>query len=112
MLALITGASSGIGKEMAKYLAELGHDLIIVARNKDKLLEMKNELNVKVIVYDYDLSNIENCYKLYDEVKDKGVQIVINNAGYGLFEHYYSDNLNNVNIYWQNYLSIIKILCI
>ena len=95
MLALVTGASLGIGLEMAKYLAELGHDLIIVARDKDKLLELKKELKTKVTIYDYDLSDINNCYKLYDNVKDKGVHIVINNAGYGLFEHYYDDNLDD-----------------
>ena len=95
MLALVTGASSGIGREMARYLSELGHDLIIVARNKEKLLELRKELTTTVIIYDYDLSNTNNCYKLYDLAKDKGVQIVINNAGYGLFEHYNSDNLDD-----------------
>ena len=94
MLALVTGASSGIGREMAKYLSKLGHDLIIVARDKEKLMELKNELMTSVTVYDYDLSNMDNCYKLYDLVKDKGIQIVINNAGYGLFEHYDDDNLS------------------
>ena len=95
MLALITGASSGIGREMAKYLAELGHDLIIVSRNKDKLLELKKEIKTNVTIYDYDLSDVNNCYKLYDCVRDKGVQIVINNAGYGLFEHYNDNNLDS-----------------
>ena len=95
MLALITGASSGIGLEMAKYLASLGHDLIIVSRNKEKLQKLKDELTVKVTIYNYDLSNIDNCYKLYDEVKDMNVNIVINNAGFGLFEHYHSDNLDD-----------------
>ena len=65
MKALITGASSGIGKEMAIYLSELGYDLIVVARSKDKLLELKNILDTKVIVYEYDLSVLDNCYKLY-----------------------------------------------
>lgn len=94
MLALVTGASSGMGREMAKYLSKLGHDLIIVARDKEKLMELKIELMTNVTVYDYDLSNIDNCYKLYDLVKDKGIQIVVNNAGYGLFEHYDDDNLS------------------
>ena len=95
MLALVTGASSGIGREMAKYLAELGHDLIIVARDRDKLMSLKQELKTKVTILDYDLSNTDNCYKLYDKVKDMGVQIVINNAGFGLFEHYDDDNLDD-----------------
>lgn len=95
MLALITGASSGIGREMAKYLAFLGYDLIIVSRDNSKLQGLKEELKVKVNVYNYDLSDIKNAYKLYDAVKNKGVQIVVNNAGYGLFEHYDSNNLDD-----------------
>lgn len=88
MNALITGASSGIGKEMAKYLSRLGYDLVVVARSKDKLIELKKELKTNVQVCEYDLADIDNCYKLYDEVKDKKIDIVINNAGFGLFGSY------------------------
>ena len=88
MNALITGASSGIGKEMAKYLSKLGYDLVVVARSKDKLVELKKELKTKVQVCEYDLADIDNCYKLYEEVKDKKINIVINNAGFGLFGSY------------------------
>lgn len=88
MNALITGASSGIGKEMAKYLSRLGYDLVVVARSKDKLVELKKELKTNVQVCEYDLADIDNCYKLYDEVKDKKIDIVINNAGFGLFGSY------------------------
>ena len=48
MKVLITGASSGIGKEMAHYLASLGHDLILVARREDKLKEIKDNVKVSV----------------------------------------------------------------
>ena len=58
MKALITGASSGIGREFARYLAELGYDLIIASRRTDKLNELKDELNgVNVRVIRIDLSN-------------------------------------------------------
>lgn len=94
MKALITGASNGIGMEMAIYLSELGYDLVVVARSGDKLLELKNMLNTDVMVYEYDLSILDNCYKLYDEVKDKKIDIVINNAGFGVFGNYDDNNLD------------------
>lgn len=94
MKALITGASNGIGKEMAIYLSELGYDLIVVARSKDKLNELKKSLKTNVEVYEYDLSVLDNCYKLYDDVKDKKVDILINNAGFGVYGNYEYDILD------------------
>ena len=69
MKALITGASSGMGRDMARYLASLNWDLILVARRKDKLEELANELKVDVKIIDMDLLKEENVYKLYDKVK-------------------------------------------
>ena len=76
MKALITGASTGIRREMAIYLSKLGYDLYVVARDKGKLESLKKEVNTKVYVYNYDLSNIDNCYKLYDELKEEKIDIV------------------------------------
>ena len=68
MKALITGASSGIGKEFARYLAELGYDLIIASRRTDKLNELKDELSgVNVRVVRIDLSNEQDAYDLYEQ---------------------------------------------
>ena len=91
MKALITGASSGIGRDMAKYLSRLGYDLVVVARNKEALEELKKELKTNVEVIAMDLSKSENCYNLYDQIKD--VDILINNAGFGEFGNFVDTNL-------------------
>lgn len=85
MKALITGASSGLGMQMAYLLAEKGYDLILVARRKEKLEEIKEKLNVDVQIISLDLSSTFNCMKLYNKVKKQDIDIVINNAGFGLF---------------------------
>ncbi len=83
MKALITGASSGIGKDMAIILANKGYELVIVARDEKKLEEVKNELSqiTKVEIISKDLNNEENCKEIYKEVEN--VDLLINNAGFG-----------------------------
>lgn len=85
MLALITGASSGIGMSMARILSTMGYDLILVARRKDRMEALKKELTTKVQIIPMDISTTFNCLKLYDKVKSENIDIVINNAGFGLF---------------------------
>ena len=92
MKALITGASSGIGRDMARYLSSLGYDLVIVARRKELLEELKKELKTNVEIVTMDVSEEENCYKLYEEHKD--IDILINNAGFGLFGHFVDTDLD------------------
>ena len=83
MKALITGASSGIGKDMARILAQKNYELVLVARDVKKLEETKNELEkiTKVEIISTDLSNEENCKELYKKVQN--IDILINNAGFG-----------------------------
>ena len=86
MKVLLTGASSGIGKDMAKILNKKGYDLVLVARDEEKLNSVKTGLQKenngnKIEVISMDLSIEENCLKLCNEVKD--VDILINNAGFG-----------------------------
>ena len=89
--ALITGASSGIGYELAKIHAAKGGDLVLVARNKAKLDELKVELekqfNVSVYTIGKDLSIVDSALEVYKETSEKGIQIdyLINNAGFGDF---------------------------
>lgn len=92
MKALITGASSGIGRDMAKYLGKKGFDLILVARNRERLEEVKSGLTTNVEIITMDLATEENCIKLYNQVKD--VDILINNAGFGTFGKFTETNLD------------------
>lgn len=85
MKALITGASSGLGRDMARYLASLDWDLILVARRTERLIELQEELKTAVEIISLDLGVEENCYKLYEMTKDKDIDLLINNAGFGLF---------------------------
>ena len=93
MVALITGASSGIGRDISKTLSNLGYDLIVVARRKDLLLKLQEEVNTKVEIIELDLSKEENVYKLYEKTKGR-VDFLINNAGFGLFGMTYKTDLD------------------
>ncbi len=85
MRALVTGASSGIGRDMARYLSKLGYDLIIVAQREERLIELKEELRTNVQVISMDLSIKENCINLYKSIKNQEIDLLINNAGFGEF---------------------------
>src|SRR5215475_9849312 len=82
--ALITGASAGIGEEFARQLAGRGYDLILVARRRDRLERLAEQLPTTAHVIDCDL--IEDSAKLPGEVAQLGVDVdlLLNNAGFGL----------------------------
>ena len=95
MRALITGASSGIGRDMAVYLAQKGWDLVLVARRTERLLELKKELkNVDVMCITADLSVKEECFKVYEQTKGIEINMLINNAGFGLAGEFVSTDLD------------------
>ena len=95
MKVLITGASSGIGRDMAIEFAKKGYDLILVARNEERLKKLQEEINkfnVKSEIILKDLSNPENCKSLYEEAKN--IDILVNNAGFGDFGFFDETNLD------------------
>lgn len=91
MRALITGASSGIGRDIAKELSQKGYDLILVARNLEKLNELKEKLETNVETVSMDISNLENCKQLHEKYKD--IDILVNNAGFGDCGYFDKTNL-------------------
>jgi len=112
MIALITGASSGIGKEMAKNLATRGVNLILVARRTERLLALKEEIvyncpEIKVKTITADLSKEEQCFELYDRVKEYKIDFLFNNAGFGLYgpflETDLKDELSMINVYVRDF---------
>ncbi len=102
MKALITGASGGIGRDMAIILSNMGYDLILVARNEEKLNELKKELDTESIIIATDLSDEQNCFDLYKKTKDENIDILINNAGYGIHGYFkdspIENDLNMINL--------------
>lgn len=91
MRALITGASSGIGRDMARILSGMGYDLVLVARRKERLEELKKELSGKVEILPFDLCDEASCYALYEQAKD--IDVLINNAGFGVFGDFLETDL-------------------
>ena len=86
MKALITGASSGIGRDISRLLINDYNEIVLVGRNEERLNELKNELlnnknDLKIETISTDLTKRENCINLFNNHKD--VDLLINNAGFG-----------------------------
>ena len=92
MKALVTGASSGIGRDIAKELSKRGYDLILVARNVERLEEVKKQIQTKAEIVSMDISKEENCEKLFQDYKD--IDILVNNAGFGDCGHFEETSLD------------------
>ena len=91
MTALVTGASGGIGEDLARLFAADGHDLVLVARSGDKLARIGEELSAKhsiaARVVASDLARPEAPREIFDELQRAGVHVdaLINNAGFGSY---------------------------
>ncbi len=101
MIALVTGASSGIGRDISLELAERGYDIIAVARNIQRLNDLKKEIEQsyegrKVHIKTCDMSSKEQCKKLYKDVKSTfgNIDVLVNNAGFGLCSEFTEANLD------------------
>ena len=100
--ALITGASSGIGREFARQYAARGYRLILSARRKDVLEELSRELDTECIIMTADLSDEAQCLKLLEDLREEKIDVLINNAGFGLAGDFLHNDL-------QRELSMIKV---
>ena len=102
--ALVTGASSGIGAELAKRLDSLGFRVILTARRADRLEALAAELDNAAAVITADLSKREECFRLYEETKKMNVSVLVNNAGFGVIGDFDSTGLDRE-------LSLIDVNC-
>ena len=97
---LITGTTSGFGREFARLFAQNGYNIVAVARNEVLLQQQKQELErqfgIEMVYVVKDLSAENSAQEVYDEIKHKGINIdiLINNAGFGSFGRY-------VDVDWQ-----------
>lgn len=111
MKALITGASSGIGRDIARELAKKGYDLILAARNEEKMKELCNELKTNIKIISMDLSVEENCKKLHEMVKEENVDILVNNAGFGVYGNFTETDLDKeISMIKTNIVAMHKLM--
>ncbi len=94
MKALITGASSGIGLDIARYLATKGYELILVARSKEKLEYIQSKMPTKTTIVVMDLSNEQKVKELCVLMKNEDIDMLVNNAGFGNFGEFSETELS------------------
>lgn len=95
MKAVVTGASSGLGREFAKYLDSLGYELFLVSRDKEELENTSRELKNKSKIIVMDLSDFHNLKSLYVLLKNEDIDVLINNAGFGIFGEFCSTDITD-----------------
>ncbi len=102
MKAIITGATSGIGRSIAHNLKKRGWSLILTGRNEKALEALKSELGGDTEIIAADLSDRNDVFRVYDFCKGKKTDMLVNNAGYGVFGKFaetdLEDELNMINV--------------
>ena len=117
--ALITGASSGIGRDIAYVMAEKGINLALLARRNDVLTEIKEDLeskhSIKVMVISADLSQVSEYEKIYSTCKNNDFMpdFLVNNAGYGTLDSFhkipYEDHIKFINVLSTSVVSLTQL---
>ena len=117
--ALITGASSGIGKDIAYIMAEKGINLVLLARREEALIKIKKDLEsnfkIRVTVISSDLSQVSEYKKIHDECKrnDFMPDFLVNNAGYGTLDSFhkisYEDHIKFINVLSTSVVSLTQL---
>jgi short-subunit dehydrogenase len=114
--ALITGATSGIGYELAKIFAENGYNLVIVSRTQEDLERVSNELSIKygisVLSLSKDLFEPDAAFEVYEEVKAKDIiiDVLVNDAGQGVYGPFIDSDLEKqLKIIQLNIMSLTKL---
>lgn len=116
-LALVTGASSGIGAELARQLATQGADLILTARRRDRLEALAAELTanhkIQATVIENDLNTSDGADRLVDELAARSLSptILINNAGFGYFDQFVQQSRDDIEALIQVNVRALTILC-
>lgn len=91
---LITGASSGIGRDIARVFDSYGCELIITARREDRLTELADSLQGDPRIIVGDIAGSEGAKELYEITKDENIDILINNAGFGVWGEFTKTDLD------------------
>src|SRR5215210_1038103 len=115
-VALITGASSGIGLDLAKIFAEAKFDLVLVARNEEALralaAEVEQKHGVKAHVLAKDLAKISSAQEIFDELKARGIaiEVLVNNAGFGTHGPFVRSDLDQeVGMIQVNIVALVQL---
>ena len=116
---LITGASSGLGKDFAILFAEKGYDLVLTARRKKNLEEIRNNLinqfGIKAYIISRDLSDLKSTEEIYNFCEESKIQIdvLVNNAGYGLTDSFekisLKDHINFINVLSTSAIALTRL---
>jgi len=116
---LITGASSGLGKDFAILFAEKGYDLVLTARRKKNLEEIRNNLinqfGIKAYIISRDLSDLKSTEEIYNFCEENKIQInvLVNNAGYGLKDSFekisLKDHIDFINVLSTSAIALTRL---